>query len=64
MAFAVGVTVAVDGEAEPGTEITTDDGKPAGMLHTRAGDRAIAYLRFDRAERPMTAGDATVTWTR
>ena len=58
------VTVAVDGEAEPGTEITTDDGKPAGMLHTRAGDRAIAYLRFDRAERPMTAGDATVTWTR
>lgn len=58
------VTVAVDGEAEPGTEITTDDGKPAGMLHTRAGDRAIAYLRFDRAEKPMTAGDATVTWTR
>lgn len=58
------VTVAVDGDAQPGTEILTDAGKPAGMLHTRAGDRAIAYLRFDRAEGPMTAGDATVTWTR
>ena len=58
------VTVAVDGDAQPGTEILTDAGRPAGMLHTRAGDRAIAYLRFDRAEGPMTAGDATVTWTR
>ncbi|MEC7764322.1 MAG: folate-binding protein [Pseudomonadota bacterium] len=58
------VTVTFDGPADPGTESVTAEGKPAGKLHTRAGDRAIAYLRFDRAEGPMTAGDATVTWTR
>lgn len=49
--------VAVEGPAEPGTEITAA-GKPAGRLHTRAGDRAIAYLRFDRAEGEMQAGAA------
>jgi hypothetical protein len=54
--------VTVDGPADPGTEITRD-GKPVGTLHTRAGDRAIAYLRFDRAEGTLQAGDATVTWT-
>jgi hypothetical protein len=58
------VPVAVEGEAEPGTEILTEEGKPAGRLHTRAGDRALAYLRFDRAEGPLTAGDARVTWIR
>ena len=52
--------VRVEGEAEPGTEITAD-GKPAGVLHSRSGDRAIAYLRFDRAEGEMRAGEATVT---
>ncbi|MCE8537417.1 folate-binding protein YgfZ [Ruegeria pomeroyi] len=49
--------VAIDGPAEPGTEITAD-GKPVGTLHTRAGDRAIAYLRFDRASGEMQAGEA------
>lgn len=49
--------VAIDGPAEPGTEITAD-GKPVGVLHTRAGDRAIAYLRFDRASGEMLAGEA------
>ena len=52
--------VRVEGEAEPGTEITAD-GKPAGVLHSRAGDRAIAYLRFDRAKGEMRAGEAKVT---
>lgn len=52
--------VQVQGEAAPGAEITAD-GKPAGRLHTRSGDHAIAYLRFDRATGPMRAGDATVT---
>ncbi|MCE8521258.1 folate-binding protein YgfZ [Ruegeria pomeroyi] len=49
--------VAIDGPAEPGTEITAD-GKPVGTLHTRAGDHAIAYLRFDRASGEMQAGEA------
>lgn len=56
------VQVAIDGAAEPGTEITTEDGKPAGVLHTRAGDRALAWLRHDRATGPMRAGDAVVRW--
>jgi folate-binding protein YgfZ len=51
--------VHVDGPAEPGAEITAN-GKPAGTLHSRAGDRALAYLRFDRANGDMQAADATV----
>jgi len=51
--------VSVVGDAAPGDEIVAD-GKPAGMLHTRAGGEAIAYLRFDRARGSMTAGDARV----
>ncbi|MCA0869321.1 folate-binding protein [Seohaeicola saemankumensis] len=51
--------VTVSGAADSGTQITAD-GKPAGTLLTRAGDRAIAYLRLDRATGEMRAGDATV----
>ena len=51
--------VAIDGDAAPGTEITAGD-KPAGVLGTRAGDRALAFLRFDRAEGPMQAGTASL----
>ncbi|OWU85688.1 aminomethyltransferase [Oceanicola sp. 22II-s10i] len=53
--------VDVDGPADPGAEIVAD-GKAAGVLHTRAGDRAIAYLRFDRAAGPMSAEGARVVW--
>ncbi|MEL7106724.1 MAG: folate-binding protein [Pseudomonadota bacterium] len=52
--------VAITGAAEPGAEIMAD-GKPAGTLYTRAGDAALAYLRFDRATGPMQAGGATIT---
>jgi folate-binding protein YgfZ len=55
------VTVAVDGAAPPGTEILAD-GKPAGTLFTQSGGRGIAHLRFDRAEGPMRAGAAAVSW--
>jgi folate-binding protein YgfZ len=51
--------VLITGPAAPGTEITAG-GKPAGVLHTRAGDQAIAYLRLDRALGPMQAGDASI----
>jgi tRNA-modifying protein YgfZ len=54
--------VAVEGAAPVGTEITAG-GKPAGTLFTQSGGKGIAYLRFDRAEGPMEAGDAKVTWT-
>lgn len=52
--------VAVSGSAAPGDEITAD-GKPVGTLHTVSGDRALAFLRFDRAEGEMQAGQATLT---
>ncbi|SDD12799.1 YgfZ/GcvT domain-containing protein [Ruegeria marina] len=51
--------VSVEGPASPGTEITAN-GKPVGMLHTRAGNHAIAYLRFDRTTGDMQAGEARV----
>lgn len=54
--------VRVTGDAAPGAEITAG-GKPAGVLGTRSGDAALAYLRFDRAKGPMEAGTARVTWT-
>ena len=54
--------VAISGPAKTGTEITAE-GKPAGTLLSRSGDRALAYLRFDRATGPMQAGEATVTRT-
>jgi len=53
--------VSVAGDASPGDRIETADGKEAGTLRTRSGDRALAYLRFDRAEGPLRAGGATVT---
>ena len=53
-------SVAIDGLAEIGTEITAD-GKVAGTLLSQAGNSGIAYLRFDRATGEMTAGGAKVT---
>ena len=51
--------VVIHGDATPGTDITKD-GKPVGTLLTRAGDKALAYLRFDRATEDMQADDATL----
>ncbi|QFT59196.1 putative global regulator [Sulfitobacter sp. THAF37] len=53
--------VDVKGEAPVGTDLLAGE-KPAGTLLTQAGGKGIAYLRFDRAKGPMTAGDAQVTW--
>lgn len=54
-------TVAIEGHAPVGAAVLAD-GKVAGTLYTQSGDRAIAYLRFDRAHGPMTAGDASILW--
>ncbi|MEO0359100.1 MAG: folate-binding protein [Pseudomonadota bacterium] len=55
--------VALDRSVEPGTDILAD-AKPVGTIHTVAGDRALAYVRYGRATGNMTAGDATVTPVR
>ncbi|MGR3464753.1 CAF17-like 4Fe-4S cluster assembly/insertion protein YgfZ [Limimaricola sp.] len=52
--------VAVEGAAEPGTPILAEE-KAVGTLHSRAGDEALAWLRFDRAQGEMQAGEARVT---
>jgi folate-binding protein YgfZ len=51
--------VGIKGAAAPGDEITAN-GKAVGVLGTCAGDRALAYLRFDRVADGMQAGDADV----
>lgn len=52
--------VAIEGTAPVGTEILSGDGRSAGTLFTQAGGEALAYLRLDRADGAMTAGEATV----
>ncbi|WP_166415977.1 CAF17-like 4Fe-4S cluster assembly/insertion protein YgfZ [Cochlodiniinecator piscidefendens] len=51
------VQVAISGQAPIGSEILAE-GKTAGTLFTQSGDKAIAYLRFDRAKGVLHAGDA------
>ena len=51
--------VEVQGSAPVGTEIMAGE-KVAGTLYTQANGQGIAYLRFDRAEGEMTAGDAVL----
>ncbi|THD84504.1 folate-binding protein [Aliigemmobacter aestuarii] len=52
--------VRISGAAPVGTPILSGD-REAGVLFTQSGGLAIAHLRFDRADGPLTAGDATVT---
>jgi tRNA-modifying protein YgfZ len=52
--------VTMTGAATPGTPILMADGREAGLLGTVAGDRALAWLRFDRAEGVLVAGGVTL----
>ena len=52
--------VLVEGSAPVGTEILAEDGRPAGTLFTQAGGEGLAYLRFDRADGNLRAGDAVL----
>jgi tRNA-modifying protein YgfZ len=54
--------VRISGSAAPGAEITAGD-RPAGTLFTRSGDRALAWLRFDRAGAEMQAARHGSGWT-
>jgi tRNA-modifying protein YgfZ len=48
----------VTGSAPVGTAITGEDGRAAGTLYTQSGGFGIAYLRQDRIDGNLTAGDA------
>lgn len=52
--------VSVSGEAAPGDEIVTAEGKVAGRLGSVAGGEGLAHLRFDRADGPLRAGSAEI----
>ena len=49
--------VRIEGAAPVGSEITAE-GKAVGQVFTQSGGRALAYLRFDRADGEMQAGEA------
>ncbi len=40
------------------------NGKVIGSTHTSSGKRALAYLRFDRAEGDIRVNDISVTWQK
>lgn len=48
----------IEGAAAVGTPILMEDGREAGTLYTQSGGRALAHMRFDRMEAPLTAGEA------
>ena len=53
-------TVSVEGDAARGAELRSD-GRLVGNLFTRSGDKAIAFLRFDRiGDAPLVAGDSVI----
>ncbi len=59
------VRVRVEGEAAPGTKVTTPmtaGGKPAGTLFSQSGGQGLAHLRLDRAEGVLEAGAAKVIY--
>ncbi|GGO26418.1 aminomethyltransferase [Gemmobacter aquaticus] len=48
----------IEGAAPVGTPILMEDGREAGTLYTQSGGRALAHMRFERMEAPLTAGEA------
>ncbi len=55
------VRMKIDGAAPVGTEITGEDGKPAGTLFSQSDGFAIAHLRLDRANGILMAGQARLS---
>ena len=54
------VRVRITGAAPIGTPILSGD-KPSGTLFTQSGGHALAYLRFDRLDGPLTAGSGQIS---
>jgi folate-binding protein YgfZ len=59
------VQVRVEGEAAPGTPVTTPEtagGKPVGTLFSQSAGQGLAHLRLDRAGGVLEAGAARVIY--
>ncbi len=52
--------VEIEGSAPPSGTAILAEGKPAGTLFTAFEGAGLAHLRFDRATKPMTAGEARI----
>ncbi|GAB1363130.1 folate-binding protein YgfZ [Rhodobacter sp.] len=55
------VRLAISGVATPGTPITLPDGREAGRLGTVSGGRALAFMRLDRMQGELLAGQARLS---
>jgi len=53
--------VQVTGAAPVGTEIVNGAGRAVGTLYSQANGQGLAYLRRDRVDEAMVAGDASVS---
>ena len=51
----------IEGSAPVGTPVLMADGREAGTLFTQSGGRALAHMRFDRMDGPLTAGAARLS---
>jgi folate-binding protein YgfZ len=54
------VALRLAGPVEPGTPLTTAEGREAGRVGTVAGETALALVRLDRLAGPLTAGGVAV----
>ena len=52
--------VSIEGEAPLGAEVLNGAGQAVGRVFAQAGGKALAYLRFDRIDEGMVAGDARI----
>ena len=53
------------GDADiPENAYVISNGKVIGRTHTSAGKRALAYLRYDRADGDISVNDIPVTWQK
>ena len=57
------VRLVADAEIPENTDILSN-GKVIGRTHTSAGKRALAYLRFDRAEGDISVNNIPVAWQK
>ena len=57
------VRLVADADIPENADVVSD-GKVIGRTHTSAGKRALAYLRYDRADGDISVNDIPVTWQK
>jgi folate-binding protein YgfZ len=57
------VRLVADADIPENADVTSN-GKVIGRTHTSSGKRALAYLRYDRADGEISVNDIPVTWQK